>query len=483
MKQKIKHWISSLTLLAFIFTTPVFADDANLTSMVKDLQDQMKQMQKVISQQNDRISQQSSEINQLKRSPKISVAPSGETPAAAPMSDFEFNERLGSSLGGANKWLKDLSFKGDLRLRYEAFDNSEVTDPRNRFRLRLRYGFEKKFSEEMKIGFSMASGENLTDSTSTNQSLDGNFAFKQISIEKAYASYTPNFAKIGPVEKFNITAGKFDNPFEKGSSDIVWDRDVKPEGVYEKANFKLMDNSDLKLSSYFTSGQFVLDEDGTLGGDAELFANQLGLNAVIYTPMFERPVDVLSALSYYSYHNFAKAANAGGGTNVQYSSSPRGNSNVTGAASNLDVADFEIVEIYNEVAFYPNGLPVRPFVDWAVNTKAKSPSGAFGTGDDDAWAFGVKVGGILQKGDWETSYAYKYIGAEAVPGFNDSDFGYNGHSNARGHVFKLGYGLTDKITLNGAIFIVNNLTPETLGGTTITDERYFRSQVDLSWKF
>ncbi|OGW72299.1 MAG: hypothetical protein A2Y02_00155 [Omnitrophica bacterium GWA2_52_12] len=454
-----------------------FADDgsqAQLTTMVNNLQKQMSLMQRTIDSQN-------SKLRDLENRP----SGGGTVQATPPMSDFEFNERLGSALGGANKWLKDLSFKGDLRLRYEAFSNSagssSETDPRNRFRYRLRFGWEKKFSEDMKVGFSLASGErssgNQVDPTSTNTTFDNNFNFKEIFIEKAYAKYSPPFLRKGPVEMVTLTAGKQDNIFEKGSSDIIWDRDVKPEGLSESVNLDLVDGENFDLKSFLSGGQFVLDEDATVGGDANLFAYQLGLNAIAYTPLMERPVDFLSAFSYYSWYNYAQGSNFLIGT----SSLARGNFNAAGPSTSLDAEDFEVFEYYNEIALYPHGLPVRPYIDWAVNAANQR----VGEQDGHAWALGTKIGGINKKGDWELSYAYKYVGSEATPGFNDSDFGFAGHSGKRGNVLKAGYALTDKMTLGLAAIFVSNLNAATSNGVSgeVRDEQQRRFQVDLAWKF
>lgn len=445
------------------------ADESRLIGMINDLQNQMAQMQKTLERQDIKIR----DLENRQLSVQV-AAPSGE--ATSPMSDNEFNERLSGAVGGANKWLKDLSFKGDLRLRYEGFDHTSgaaaETDARNRFRYRLRYGFEKKINEDMKIGFSMVSGETSggqsVDPASTNTSFDNNFNFKDIFIEKAYATYSPPFLRKGPIEGVTLTAGKMDNPFEKGSSDMIWDRDVKPEGLIEAVDIRLLDGENLKLNGYFTAGQFVLDEDGTIGGDAELLAYQGGVTITADTPFFERPVDFLSAVSYYNFEDYGTGSNFFIGT-----TSLAGGNSVCGTS--LCAVDFNIVEFYQELAFYPNGLPIRPYFDWAFN-----PGNVYTPDEDHAFALGVKVGGIAKKGNWEVSYAYKRIEPEAVVGaFNDSDFGL-GHGGNRGSVLKLGYALTDKITLNGAAFFVNNLNPGTAG---IRDEETRRFQLDLLWKF
>ena len=72
-------------------------------------------------------------------------------------------------------------------------------------------------------GSTTAGGTNVgnLDPISTNQTLGNLFNFKNIWIEKAYATYTPEWAKVGDADGLNIsglevTAGKFNNPFEKG---------------------------------------------------------------------------------------------------------------------------------------------------------------------------------------------------------------------------------------------------------------------------
>ncbi len=462
---------------------------AVLTKMVKEMEQEMGNMKKVIEQQD-------SKIRQLEiKGPSSESAPQAADGGPAPvMTDKDFEDRLGIALGGSNKWIKDLKFSGDLRLRYEGQDftsgDRTETDPRNRFRFRLRYGFEKKFNDQMKIGFAMASGEQVggtnVDPTSTNVTFDNLFNFKDIFIEKAFATYTPNWAKIGPVEKLELTGGKFTNPFELGSSELIWDRDVKPEGAYEKIDIRLIDTDNLNLKAYFIAGQFILDEDATLGspnatvasGDSQLYALQFGVNPVFYTPFLERPLDYLSAVSYYNYDNYANNRNFFiGGTSLA-----RGNPTSLGG-SQLAARDFQVVEAYNEIAIYPYGLPTRFFFDFAVNPALSTQANQSGGGilhSNTAWSVGTRLGQLKLKGDWEARYEYRYIGANAVVGaFNDSDFGL-GHSGKQGHVVKLAYMITDSLTLAGSMFFVDNLNAGTGG---VIDQQQRRFQLDLVWKF
>lgn len=488
MKKLLLRLFNLLVVFSLVAAQTAFADEAQLMEMVKQMQRQMQDLQKTVEMQKV-------EIQDLKtQRPNIQMGVGNVEVPKIDEEDFkkQFDKNFKGKIGESDKWLKDLKFKGDLRLRYESFaGTSDETDARNRFRYRLRFGFEKMFSDEFNAGFSLASGEGPrtsalstadavnVDPTSTNTSFDNDFDFKPIYIEKAYASYKPNWAKIGPIENLNITGGKMDNPFELGSSDIVWDRDVKPEGIYEKLDFKLLKTDNLNLKGYFTAGQFVLDEETnhTNAGDANLFAYQLGINPEIYTGLSDAPVKFLSAVSYYNFGDYATDGNYTiGGTSLA-----RGNPVVPGSSTQLAAGQFNIWEVYNEVAVDVYGKKVAPFFDWVSNIgNSADDYGVQGAEEGNAWAMGVNIGGVKKKGDWLAGYAYKWIGANATPGFNDSDFGNSGHSGKEGSVFKVGYGLTDFLTLNGAAFFVNNLNPGTAG---IRDEQQNRFQVDLNWKF
>lgn len=475
-----KRWtaLNLLIVLVFGFNQIARADDAQLVSMVNQLQKEMSEMRKTIESQNDKITRLES------RSPaNISMPASGGNAENLPMSDKEFGVRLGHALGDSDQWLKDLKFSGDMRLRYEHVDyrkgNVNHSGNENRERFRLRYGFEKKFNPDMKVGFRLASGQ-LTDPSSTNQTLTGNFADKNNLIDKAYAIYTPSWAKKGIVDKLELGAGKFTNPFTRGSSDMVWDTDVNPEGAYEMIDTKLIDTEDFGLRSYLTAGQLILREaahtNTTLtAANSEIYAFQAGLNPEI--KLGDTPIKLLDAVSFYNYSDYAHNstfAAANSGANLA-----GGNPNVDGDATTLDANAFRVLEIYNSLEFKPiSTLPsVNPYFDWAVNTADNAAPPSAGN-QNQAWALGMKLGSQPKvKGDWSMGYAYKYIEANSVVGaFNDSDFG---HSGRRGNVLSAEYKLTDGLSLSATGFLLNNLNHDTLTRDQL-EKRFF---VDLVWSF
>ncbi len=498
-----RNFLIVLALLLTLNAGSALAGEAEMMAMIQNLQKQMMQMQGVIDAQNQRLGQ----IEKHEAAIQIAGPGPEQGQAVAPMSEKEFKERLGKSLGGANKWLDGLVFKADTRLRYEAFDNSSGyyspatntgNEPdRNRFRMRLRFGFEKTFNPEMKAGFSLASGEKLTtnglnaDPASQNQTMNNDFNFKNIWIEKIFATYTPEWAKVGPVTALNITAGKFDNPFERGSTDMIWGPAVKPEGIYEMADFNLYKGERLKVKAYGILGQFVLRENGTYTSaptstqkDAELFAYQIGLAPSFDTGLMKKPVELLSALSVYSYPGYAGNTNwrLGGAAGQSLA-----NGNIVSGndPTLLDARHFNVLSVYQEAAFFPRGFPVRPFGEWARNMSDASVAIRDAS---DAWSMGLKLGKVQKKRDWEASYAYKWIGANSIVGaFNDTDFGNAAHGGTghRGSTIKLGYGLTDNLRLNGAAFLTNALNTDYTNANNgaIMDQEVRRFQVDLNWKF
>ena len=435
-------YLSLFAMLGFSFAPQAMADEAQLLSMVKNLEKQMASMQSTINAQRG-------ELESLKKSREISVAPSA--PARA--------QELPS-------WLNGLKMKGDLRLRYEALDmvDSNATRDRNRFRYRLRWGMEKDFGDDFKVGFRLASSA-AGGRTSTNTTMDSQFDFDSISIDKAYATYKPSWAKKDlagdvAIKGLEITAGKFGNPFAKnGSTWITWDSDVTPEGIYEKLDINLLKSEDLDLGLDLTAGQFVVEEGGAGDhDDAELYAWRAGISSKI-KGITEKPIKSKHVFTYYDYRDYTKAGNFVAGNNT---------TDVNG-----NVGDFDVIGVYNEISMpLAFGLPSgKVFYDLVYNTDALSSS------DDTGWALGFKLGKAKKKGAWELGYTYAQIEADAVPSaFTDSDFA---GTDARGSVIKAKYALTNNLKFGLAAFFTNRISAD----ADVVDQERRLFQADLAWKF
>lgn len=362
------------------------------------------------------------------------------------------------------KWLEGLTMGGDLRLRYEAFEDNEATRDRTRFRYRLRWKVEKAVTENLDLGFRLVSGS-TTDPTSTNQTFTGDFTYKDILVDQAYAKYRPAFLleHIPFLEKVEIAGGKFENPFLQTSTGMVWDSDVTPEGFYESLEFGFLEG---KLKPFVNLGQYILQENAT-AADAEMYGIQTGIRW--NPPGFskESEAKLTHALAYYDFSDYARDSNFLVGS----TSLARGNTRL-GSSPTLAAGDFDILQLYNEFKFKAGNFPVKLFADFATNLADQTPDP---DGRNIGYEYGLKLGDAKKKGGWEAGYYYAYIEPNAVVGaFSDSDFG-DGHADKRGSTFHVKYALTDYLSFKFTGYLVNNITG--------ADDETRRFQTDLEWVF
>jgi len=473
-----------LALALCLGSSTAYADSSDqMMSMLEGLKQQMGRMQETINQQSMRIQQLESRTVLETPQPNVPVSPS----SGATISDVDM----------VIPWLKGAKYGGDFRLRYEAFEyydkdndagstGTSADRTRNRFRIRLRWGFEKDYFDDWKVGFRLATGS-TTDPNSTNQTLgnSGYFNFKNFLVDRAYAIYEPNGLKdYGLLKGVKVGAGKVDNPFLRYSTGIVWDSDVTPEGIYEQANIGLISTEENKLNLQLTTGQFIVNENAAVESDAALYGYQGAASWSTYNFGTDQPVVFSAGVSFYDYTNWFQTVLAA--NNTASTSYLRTNS--------ILADDFHVLDIYPEVQFALNGWPVTLWYDYATNTANVGTEDVLQSlnndihDSDEAWGTGFKIGKAKKKDSWEFFYGYYEIGANAVvAAFNDSDFGgpgTNGFTNRKGHKFGLGYQLTDSIVVNWTGYLVRPLNPNPSAIlANSTNEDMFRSQLDLSYKF
>ena len=123
--------------------------------------------------------------------------------------------------------VENLTFKGDLRVRFENRDRSNSDEERNRWRQRFRLGFNWKTSEGWEIGAGLATGG--SDATSTNDTYSDGAAFQTGDIRLDYA-----YAKHKFDNGLSLTLGQHKNPYV--NSDILFDSDARPVGLTANYN-------------------------------------------------------------------------------------------------------------------------------------------------------------------------------------------------------------------------------------------------------
>jgi len=478
-----KRAVILTTLAVFLALTPATGQAADasgeLMQILEGLKTQMADMQRKIDSQSARI--------QELESMRVASAGTQISAQAPQLTDADWQKGIKDNLGEAISWLKGAKYGGDFRLRMENFnffdkigDRGSNTSDRNRFRYRLRWGFEKDYGDDWKVGFRLASGD-TSNQTSTNETMGDDFTFDSIVIDRAYAKYTPNGLKdLGPIQEVTIGAGKFENPFLKYATPIVWDGDVTPEGAYEQVQFKIYGDENNKVNLMASLGQFLISESSSQNSDTEMFGFQGGLVWSTYNFGTEMPVDFSLGASYYLYDAYDARST--------YSTYLRTNTRA--------LEDPKVVDLLPSVTFYlGDRVPVNLWYNYVKNYGDLNANGLTSHEahfDDDAFGLGLKVGKLKNPGDWEAFYGYYQIGANAVPAaFSDSDFGgpsSEGFTNRKGHKFGLGYQLTKSVQVNWTGYVVDVYEPISnaqAGGHSAygANEKVFRSQADVVFKF
>ena len=264
----------------------------------------------------------------------------------------------------------------------------------------------------------IASGTDAS-ATNTNQDLDGSFTSKNLWLDLAYFDYT-----CGPVKGLNVFGGKFKNPFFRvGNSDLLFDTDVRPEGLggtYKKSVNETMD--------FFSAFGAHWVEERSTAAETSLWAVQGGLTCKV--PQVEGG-SVTAGAGYFDYGNVqGQTALGTSATNF------RGNTSVGGVYE----SDYNIFQAFGQAAFAVGGQPCKVFGDLLINEAAES-------NEDTGYLVGASVGKCKKPGSWQLAYNYRRLEADAtVAAMVDSTIG-GGGTNIRGHKFSAGYQVAKNIKL------------------------------------
>jgi len=381
------------------------------------------------------------------------------TQAEADTVKAEWDNQLTAQVAALDKtkvagWIQEMKWFGDLRVRIDFTDNEDQSSQvdRWRYRFRLRFGLETKFTDWAQLGLRLASGGE--DPVGTNQTLQDTFSHKPISIDQAYVTLQPPGR-----DWVKVTGGKMPNPIWQTSvaSPMVWDHDVTPEGVAEQLSFKFGDKQQHRLFVNF--GQFILDEISADSNDPYLLEFQAGAQAKIGS------AKLTTAAGYYQTFNLAGMGVASGSQPVgaatpaaQSTSGNRGNATAQPGGTGTTLYyldDFQVVYGRSEIAVT---VAAKPFLgtpavvtlsgEYLHNvTKAHETlhrsTQTVAPDQTDGWTGQIAFGSAKKQGEWQVAYQYKYLEADATwDAISDSDWGLGG-TDRRGHVFKGSYQMRD----------------------------------------
>jgi hypothetical protein len=268
-------------------------------------------------------------------------------------------------------------FSGDVRVRGESFfQDLSGFQNRNRARVRVRFGFDGKLSEDFVGGIALATGS-FGDPTTTNETLTNFFDRKTIGLDRGYITYNPVAHKW-----LSLTGGKFAYTWQRTS--VTFDPDLNPEGFNQKFSF------DLKtpfLKNVTLQGIEMLFNEVSAGQDSYAIGGQASARLVfgrwtatpsILSMKWNRPDAILQASA------FAVAATTTGATGATpagpfpVTGEGPGCAGVTGAASpKFAPCIFAPNGMTNAVVFDAAGKPhfrsEFNYLDFILNNTIKTP--------------------------------------------------------------------------------------------------------------
>jgi len=353
----------------------------------------------------------------------------------------------------SSDWASKITWKGDLRYRYENVDPEEAINDQTRQRIRARFGLTAKMTDTVTGTIQLATNGGNGDPRSTNQTLGSDWDRKGVAIDLAYFDWKA-------LPGLNVQLGKTPQPWTKVGS-LFWDGDITPEGAAVKY-----------VNGPFFANAFgyVLGERATTS-DPTLLGGQFGATGNLGA------AKLTGFVSYYDVGAVeGKVVTVGTGCTaavnpVFFGNSAQGNTTVRVAGCDFLANDFNIIQAAGQVEFKAGSLPVTVFADFLQNQEADDL--------DTAYAGGFTLGKASAPQSWEFGYLYQMVEKDSQFGqFVDSDFG-GGVTDTEGSVFKIGYAPSKGWVLNGTYFL-NDRFVDAPGAT---EREYKRYQLDINFKF
>ena len=341
------------------------------------------------------------------------------------------------------EFLEKITFFGDIRLRWEVKNRdksnssspSKINQDTERARLRFRTGAKFHIDKELDMVFRISTG-GVGSFNSGNQTLGSGLDKKDISLDQAYVSWSPN--------AWTLEVGKVKNRFMY--SKMIFDSDLTFEGLTEVYKTNLGGNT-LQL----IGGQYFIEQNSrtttTDSSNIMLWALQAQLHNT--TKIGKTKL----ALAYYAYDGLR--------------GSPLDNDNGYGTGqrnsmnSSYLLTDMKILVLMMELGTPIGSLYGKVFYEYAINTAENADTTAANTiaADlDDAYQVGFRYGykTVKKPGEWQGKFIYRKIEQNAVlSAFNDSNF-HEGGTNAKGIQVGLKYQIRNGVQVSYTFWDTQN---------------------------
>lgn len=380
-------------------------------------------------------------------------------------SDVTTEARLGGWASGVPSWVDNLTFGGDIRLRYSGdyYDSGNAeflqpdnptelmntTEDRKRFRARVRLKMNARITDQVDAGIRLATGSEQ-DPVSSMETFGDYMNKDGIYLDLAYVRYKP-------MPEMSLWAGRVPNPWY--CTGLVWDSDLNFEGAVFQFDTQLMRH----LRGFVSAGAFPLQEEEWSQDDKWLYGGQVGFS-VRYSPVFK----FTAAGAFYNYKNITGVMNDTDYPGETDWTAPEfqqvGN---TLMMINYDTDDPLLAlasdyDLVNLTAAFDLGIfdPVHVVIsgDYVKNIGFDKDEVAERVGEDPAdvseettgYQVGLSVGypKVRRFGQWKCYLYQRRVGADAVlDAFTDSNF-HKGGTNAKGRILGLELGLTRNVWMS-----------------------------------
>ena len=358
-------------------------------------------------------------------------------------------------------WADSVTVKGDLRYRIETreddaslnADKQNYTRYMNRIRARLTA--EAKCNDDLKATIGLSTGG--SDPISGNQTLDAGAQKKEMRLDIANFDY--NFFGDNPNEVHAI-AGKMMTPFITMPDDLVFDPDLRPEGLALRGQF-----GEGFVTAQANAGYIWIQERNSKN-PGMLDAGQGALKL-----QFAPEASLTLGASYYAYQSL-KGFDV---IDVNNANSSYGNSTVKGSVSGgvtnkAWATDFVPLVFFAQADVWVCGLPLSVFAQNLNNGDASA--------NNKAYLYGASLGKAKNPQTWELGYSYTEVQKDATLGmWTDSDR-WGGGTDGKGHKLTAKYQIAKNFQVGLSYFIDKHLIAD---GEKTTD--YSRMMVDVQASF
>jgi hypothetical protein len=341
---------------------------------------------------------------------------------------------LAASLGFSNAQAVDLSWKGDVRYRYQSdlkhTDGATGEHSRDRHRARVRLGVYSWINEELSTGVQLATGS-LTETTSRNETLDDQFLADPAYLNEYYIDYHP--MAYGLNGSVNVVLGKRAVASDLVVvNDLVWDSDLTFEGLTAQYG----KDSDGKEKDGLTAvvGYYPLNERSSRTAvaekDAFIFVTQAAWKGEISDVSYQ-----LGA-GFYNYQNFDVV-----------------NTTTYSPAYDYSRKDFKIAELFGTFGGQiTETLPWKITGQYAFNVAKHADHSDITDSKRKSYLAEIKIGDAKQVGQWSVNADYVRIEKDALTVLTDSDRNAGAATNLKGYKIGGVYHLSQNMTVGANYF-------------------------------